>query len=132
MRPVTCCQGFVISVLDSDDTEQSDLRGGCSDAYGFERASRAYRASLEAVTDLKSLVRQLGIACDMRDRNSLYLAAGDSSDELLEEHRLRQRAGLPGDSSTTPCCSTILESTAPARSRRVSRMPIRCSWRVEC
>lgn len=174
MRPVACCQGFVISVLDSDDTEQSDLRGGCSpwfakgahpsrfelgenlkcdalvvgagitgslvaerltrqglsvvvldrelpgrgstaastsmllweidrrltqltDAYGFERASRAYRASLEAVTGLKSLVLQLGIACDMRDKNSLYLAVGDSSTELLEEHRLRQRAGLPGD-----------------------------------
>jgi glycine/D-amino acid oxidase-like deaminating enzyme len=173
-RPVACCRGFVISVLDSDDTEQSDLRGGCSpwfakgehpprlelgenlkcdalvvgagitgslvaerltrqgfsvvildrewpgrgstaastsmllweidrrlsqltDTYGFERASRAYRASLEAVTGLKSLVLQLGIACDMRDKNSLYLAAGDSSAELLEEHRLRERAGLPGD-----------------------------------
>jgi glycine/D-amino acid oxidase-like deaminating enzyme len=66
-------------------------------AYGFERASRAYRASLAAVTGLKSLVLQLGIACDMRDKNSLYLAVGDSSAELFEEHRLRARAGLPGD-----------------------------------
>jgi glycine/D-amino acid oxidase-like deaminating enzyme len=68
-----------------------------TDAYGFERASRAYRASLEAVTGLKSLVMQLGVACDMRDKNSLYLASGDTCAELLEEHRLRQRAGLPGD-----------------------------------
>jgi glycine/D-amino acid oxidase-like deaminating enzyme len=66
-------------------------------AYGFERAARAYRASLAAVTGLKSLVLQLGIACDMRDKDSLYLAAGDTSTELLGEHRLRARAGLPGD-----------------------------------
>jgi glycine/D-amino acid oxidase-like deaminating enzyme len=164
----------VISILDADDTEQADLRGGCSpwfetgqhpvsldlresmkcDAlivgggitgsliaerltrqgldviiidrelpgrgstaastamllweidrsvtqltqrYGFERASRAYRASLNAVTGLKSLVLQLGLRCEMRERNSLYLATGDTSKALLEEHRLRERAGLPGD-----------------------------------
>jgi glycine/D-amino acid oxidase-like deaminating enzyme len=65
--------------------------------YGFERASRAYLASLHAVTALKSLVLQLGVTCDMRDKQSLYLAAGDTGKELLEEHRLRHRAGLPGD-----------------------------------
>jgi glycine/D-amino acid oxidase-like deaminating enzyme len=65
--------------------------------YGFERASRAYRASLDAVARLKSLTLQLGIACEMRDKNSLYLAAGDTAGELTEEHRLRERAGLPGD-----------------------------------
>lgn len=68
-----------------------------SDLYGFERAARAYRASRDAVAGLKSLVWRLGVACDMRDKNSLYLAAGDSSAELLEEHRWRTRAGLPGD-----------------------------------
>ena len=165
---------FVISVLDTDDTEQADLRGGRSpwfaatrhpslrevaestkcdalivgagitgsliaerltrqgldvviidrewpgrgstaastsmllweidrsltqltEAYGFERALRAYRASVSAVTGLKSLVRQLGIGCDMRDKDSLYLAVGDTGGILIEEHRLRQRAGLPGD-----------------------------------
>lgn len=66
-------------------------------AYGFERASRAYRASLAAVTGLKSMVLQLGIACDMRNKDSLYLAAGDTSAELFGEHQLRARAGLPGD-----------------------------------
>jgi glycine/D-amino acid oxidase-like deaminating enzyme len=65
--------------------------------YGFERASRAYRASRDAVTGLKSLVAQTGIACELRDRNSLYLATGDSGKELLEEHRLRELAGLPGE-----------------------------------
>ncbi len=167
------CLRCVISVLDSDDTEQADLRGGRSpwfaaarhgarlevaenmkcdalivgggitgsliaerltrqnlnvviidrelpgrgstvastsmllweidrsltqltETYGFERASRAYLASLHAVAGLKSLVLQLGVACEMRDRNSLYLAAGDTSTELVDEHRLRERAGLPG------------------------------------
>ena len=173
-RTAACFQEAVISILESDDTEQADLRGGRSpwfaksqqplrpelnhnlrcdalifgagitgslvaerltrqgldvvildrewpgrgstaastsmllweidrsvtqltEAYGFERAARAYRSSLDAVTGLKSLVLQLGIACDMRERNSLYLASGESSAELLEEHRLRERAGLPGD-----------------------------------
>lgn len=68
-----------------------------SEIYGFERAARAYRASRDAVAGLKSLVWRLGIACDLRDKNSLFLAAGDSGAELVEEHRWRTRAGLPGD-----------------------------------
>jgi glycine/D-amino acid oxidase-like deaminating enzyme len=68
-----------------------------TEIYGFERASRAYHASLRAVVGLQSLVQQLGIRCDLRNKQSLYLAAGDTSTELLGEHRLRSRAGLPGD-----------------------------------
>lgn len=68
-----------------------------TETYGFERASRAYLASLNAVAGLKSLVLQLGVACEMRDKDSLYLAADDTNKELLDEHQLRQRAGLPGD-----------------------------------
>ena len=75
------------------DRSLTELTAG----YGFERASRAYRASLDAVVGLKSLVRQLGIACDLRDKQSLYLAAGDTGSELIEELKLRRRAGLPGD-----------------------------------
>jgi glycine/D-amino acid oxidase-like deaminating enzyme len=67
-----------------------------TEIYGFERASRAYRASLQAVSGLKSLVLELGVACDMRDKDSIYLAAGSTSKELIEEHDLRQRANLPG------------------------------------
>jgi glycine/D-amino acid oxidase-like deaminating enzyme len=65
--------------------------------YGFERASRAYQASLQAVAALKSLVLQLGVPCEMRDRDSLYLAADPTSKALREEHQLRERASLPGD-----------------------------------
>ena len=60
----------------------------------FERAARAYRASLDAVAGLKSLVWRLGIACDMRDKNSLYLAADETSKSLLEEHRCAGARGL--------------------------------------
>ena len=96
-----------------------------SEIYGFERASRAYRASRDAVAGLKSLVWRLGIACDMRDKNSLYLAAGESSAGLIEEHRWRARAGLPGDFSTMPCCWIALASRVPVRSSRRARpMPI--------
>jgi glycine/D-amino acid oxidase-like deaminating enzyme len=174
LRAAACFQRSVISILEADDTEQADLRGGrspwfatsahpprraigenlkcdalvvgagitgalvaerltrqgldvividrelpgrgstaastsmllweidrplheLSEAYGFERAARAYRASRDAVAGLKSLVWRLGIACDMRDKNSLYLAAGENSADLVEEHRWRARAGLPGD-----------------------------------
>jgi glycine/D-amino acid oxidase-like deaminating enzyme len=68
-----------------------------TEAYGFERASRAYHASMQAVTGLKSLVLQLGLACEMRDKNSLYLATGSTGRALLREYQLRKRAGLPGD-----------------------------------
>jgi glycine/D-amino acid oxidase-like deaminating enzyme len=68
-----------------------------TEIYGFERAARAYRASLDAVSGLKSLVREFAIPCELRDKRSLYLAAGSSSKELLAEHRLRRRADLPGD-----------------------------------
>jgi glycine/D-amino acid oxidase-like deaminating enzyme len=68
-----------------------------TEAYGLERAARAYRASFAAVAGLKSLIMQTGIACEIRDKNSLYLATGSTSSELLAEHRLRERAGLPGD-----------------------------------
>lgn len=65
--------------------------------YGFERAVRGYRASLDAVRGLQSLVAQLGLPCQMRNRQSLYLAGGDSDASLRDEHALRHRAGLPGD-----------------------------------
>ncbi|SEE19666.1 NAD(P)/FAD-dependent oxidoreductase [Bradyrhizobium erythrophlei] len=65
--------------------------------YGFDRAARAYRASLDAVTGLISLVREHKLPGEIRKKRSLYLAAGSSVADLLDEHRLRRRAGLPGD-----------------------------------
>jgi glycine/D-amino acid oxidase-like deaminating enzyme len=68
-----------------------------TELYGFERASRTYHASLQAAVGLRALIQQLGIACELRDKQSLFLAAGDTSKDLLSEHQLRRRAGLPGD-----------------------------------
>jgi glycine/D-amino acid oxidase-like deaminating enzyme len=68
-----------------------------AEAYGFDRATRAYRASFDAVSGLKALIADLGIACELREKNSLYLAAGSVTASLLEEHRLRERARLPGE-----------------------------------
>jgi glycine/D-amino acid oxidase-like deaminating enzyme len=68
-----------------------------AEAYGFERAARAYRASFEAVGGLHRLVGDLGIACELRARHSLYLASGSDAGSLADEHRVRQRAGLPGE-----------------------------------
>lgn len=104
-------QGFDVVIIDRENPGRGSTAASTSmllweidrplteltEVYGFERASRAYRASLEAVRGLRSLVRELGVVCELRDRLSLYLAAGSNSKELLEEHRLRQRAGLPGD-----------------------------------
>ena len=59
--------------------------------------SRAYRASLECRGRFEIAGHANGIACEIRDKNSLYLATGSTGRELLEEHRLRERAGLPGD-----------------------------------
>ena len=68
-----------------------------TELYGFDRAAEIYRRSLQAVTGLKALVQDLALACDFRERSSLYLAGGDTgARELLAEHRLRERAGLPG------------------------------------
>jgi glycine/D-amino acid oxidase-like deaminating enzyme len=75
------------------DCPLSELTG----FYGFERAANIYQRSLQAVTGLKSLVWSLGLGCAFRDRSSLYMAGeGTGARELLAEHRLRERAGLPG------------------------------------
>jgi glycine/D-amino acid oxidase-like deaminating enzyme len=68
-----------------------------TEAYGFERAARAYLASFNAVSGLTSLVLELGLCCDMREKHSLFLAAGSTSKDLLREHQLRKRASLPGE-----------------------------------
>jgi protein-L-isoaspartate(D-aspartate) O-methyltransferase len=36
-------------------------------------------------------------ACELREKDSLYLAAGSDAASLLAEHQLRRRAGLPGE-----------------------------------
>ena len=65
--------------------------------YGFERAAAVYRRSLAAMQGLGALIAGLGIDCIFRNRPTLYITAEDmSGSALVEEHRLRQRADLPG------------------------------------
>lgn len=68
-----------------------------SQLYGFEKAVRCYRASHAATRGLMSLVAHHGIACEMRQRLSLYLAADDSPRLVENEHALRARADLPSN-----------------------------------
>lgn len=66
--------------------------------YGFERAANIYRRSFSAVSGLAELVNTRGLACGLRHKRSLYLAAGNAgARDLKAEHELRMRAGLPGD-----------------------------------
>jgi glycine/D-amino acid oxidase-like deaminating enzyme len=75
------------------DCPLSELTG----FYGFERAANVYRRSLQAVAGLRGLVDDLALPCTFRHRSSLYIAAGDvGARQLLAEHQLRERAGLPG------------------------------------
>jgi glycine/D-amino acid oxidase-like deaminating enzyme len=65
--------------------------------YGFDQAASIYRRSLAAVQGLTGLVQSLQLPCFYRPRSTLYIAGAEgSSSELLAEHELRQRAGLPG------------------------------------
>ena len=68
-----------------------------TELLGFERAANIYRRSYKAVSGLKQLATRLGADCALRERSSLYLTAGETgARDLLEEHSLRERAGLPG------------------------------------
>ena len=72
--------------------------GKLTQLYGFERAAELYRHSLRAVSGLGKLVESADLPCGFRPRSSLYLAeAGADPRELLAEHLLRERAGLPGN-----------------------------------
>ena len=68
-----------------------------AEIYGFERAAGIYRHSLAAVAGLRGLVERLALQVGFRSRNSLYLSSDTThAADLLAEHGLRRRAGLPG------------------------------------
>jgi glycine/D-amino acid oxidase-like deaminating enzyme len=63
--------------------------------YDFEKAVRCYRASHRAARGLRALIAHYGIACHMRPRLSLYLAADESPKLIQDEYGLRSRTDLP-------------------------------------
>lgn len=67
-------------------------------SHGFEPAAHIVRQCVLAASGLQRLIAELAIDCDARAAPSLYIAAEDvGARELLEEHELRKRAGLPGN-----------------------------------
>lgn len=63
---------------------------------GFETAAEIYRKSFAATRALYETTRSLQLDANMHPRCSLYLAGeGMGANELLDEKRLRSRAGLP-------------------------------------
>jgi glycine/D-amino acid oxidase-like deaminating enzyme len=76
--------------IDRSLTELAEL-------YGLEHAARCVRASIGAVDGLQGLIAHHGLPCQMRRRQSLYLASADTAKSLQDEMALRHRVGLPGD-----------------------------------
>ncbi len=68
-----------------------------STMIGTARARRAWRRSLRGVRALIALVDRLGVPCDLRPCQSLFLAGHALGARALErEHAARRAGGLPG------------------------------------
>jgi glycine/D-amino acid oxidase-like deaminating enzyme len=92
-QPQTASTAASTSLLQWElDTPLREL----STKLGPEKSIQIYRASAEAVRDIITLSRDLGIDCHCTGRPSLYLAGNQlGSRELLDEQRQRDAAGLP-------------------------------------
>jgi glycine/D-amino acid oxidase-like deaminating enzyme len=101
--------GYDVVIVDREDPTQGSTLASTSmllwdidrslaelvDFYGFERAARAYHASVAVARGLTALVSEHKISCAFRRRNALYLANNEGADKLVSEAALRDRAGLP-------------------------------------
>jgi glycine/D-amino acid oxidase-like deaminating enzyme len=92
-RPQTASTAASTSLLQWEfDTPLREL----SSRLGVHRAIEIYRASALAVREILALSRELNIACHCSARPSLYVAGNRlGRDELIDEERQRQAAGLP-------------------------------------
>lgn len=107
-----------------------------TELHGFDRAARAFRASLQAVSGLKSLIAGRQIACLLRERHSLYLAAG-SIDGLgaagrAQSPRAGRLAGAIHRLSHPPLGIRHRPRSGPAVTglgRRGSCVPFTCAYR---
>jgi glycine/D-amino acid oxidase-like deaminating enzyme len=68
-----------------------------TELYGLDRARRDYCASYIAANGLQKLAAGHRLACQVRPKPSLYLAAADNDRQLRHEFELRRRVGLPGE-----------------------------------
>ncbi|MFG1284965.1 FAD-binding oxidoreductase [Xanthobacter autotrophicus] len=69
-----------------------------SGSIGKARAARVWRRSADAVEQLQTLVDQLGIACQMEAKQTLFLAGDEyGARALAKEASARKEAGLTAD-----------------------------------
>ncbi len=69
-----------------------------SSKIGRAKAERAWRRSYSAVADLRRKTRELGISCDFRSRNAIYLPGNLLGNKDLEKEAIaRQRIDLPSE-----------------------------------
>ena len=63
---------------------------------GEEAAVKAYHASLQSITDIEAIFKQLALNADFKRMSSLYLASDKKGLALIEkEYEIRQRVQLP-------------------------------------
>ncbi len=108
--------------------------GDLTQVYGFDRAVEIYRRSLEAMRGLAALVGQLSFDCRFVPRPTLFLAAEEGgAGTLADEHRLRQRAGLPGhylDHATLLSRFGLDRAAAIYSPEAAEADPMLLSWRL--
>jgi glycine/D-amino acid oxidase-like deaminating enzyme len=76
------------------DTSLAEL----ADLYGFDKAEVLYQRSYAAMTELTAFAATLPASRGVKPRSTLYLGTGEAGlPQLTAEHRLRERAGLPGE-----------------------------------
>jgi glycine/D-amino acid oxidase-like deaminating enzyme len=72
--------------------------GALSKRFGPRAARRIWQRSFEAARDFVHTIRRLKIACDLRERDSLYYTLnGERAHLLRRELELRRKAKLPGE-----------------------------------
>jgi glycine/D-amino acid oxidase-like deaminating enzyme len=66
--------------------------------YGRRTSRHIWRASHESVRQLITLLRRLGIDCDLNKRDAVYYATNaEAAERLRQECRLRSQAGFEAD-----------------------------------
>ena len=78
-------------LLQEPDLELAKL----ADRYGMGTGRRIWQMSRDSVHGLVLLLRRLGIACDLEQRDAIYYAADAQSEaRLRSEYQLRDRSGF--------------------------------------
>jgi glycine/D-amino acid oxidase-like deaminating enzyme len=81
-------------IMQEPDSDLRDL----ATRYGTRPARRIWQLSQMATADFIKTLRRLRISCDLRERDSIYYAAGSKDvGRLRDEFRRRRAARFPGE-----------------------------------